>query len=207
MLGVDTPQRYEIVAVYSRNLFLHYYGHQICWILVVQRSWLMSVSYVDSENSSDNPLELLVEIVGANDWPHERTGLNELAVEINGRWCNYRLFFLWQEEMGALHFSCVFETRVDIQSHADVHQLLALINEKLWLGHFDLSSDDGTPMFRHTLLLRGAGPASVEQLEDLVDVSVSESDRYYPAFQFVIWGGKTANEAMNAALIDVVGEA
>ena len=109
--------------------------------------------------------------------------------------------------MGALHFSCVFETRIDIQSHADVHQLLALINEKLWLGHFDLSSDDGTPMFRHTLLLRGAGPASVEQLEDLVDVSVSESDRYYPAFQFVIWGGKTANEAMNAALIDVVGEA
>ena len=207
MLGVDRPQRYEIVTLYSRNLFLYHYGCQICWILVVQRSWLMSVSYVDSENSSDNPLELLVEIVGANDWPHERTGLNELAVEINGRWCNYRLFFLWQEEMGALHFSCVFETRVDIQSHADVHQLLALINEKLWLGHFDLSSDDGTPMFRHTLLLRGAGPASVEQLEDLVDVSVSESDRYYPAFQFVIWGGKTANEALNAALIDVVGEA
>ena len=43
----------------------------------------MSVSYVDSEHSSNNPLELLVEIVGANDWPHERTGLNELAVEIN----------------------------------------------------------------------------------------------------------------------------
>ena len=57
-----------------------------------------------SENSSDNPLELLVEIVGANDWPHERTGLNELAVEINGRWCNYRLFFLWQEEMGRFTF-------------------------------------------------------------------------------------------------------
>ena len=167
----------------------------------------MSVSYVDSEHSSNNPLELLVEIVGANDWPHERTGLNELAVEINGRWCSYRLFFLWQEEMGALHFSCVFETRVDIQSYSRVHHLLALINEKLWLGHFDLSSEDGTPMFRHTLLLRGAGPASVEQLEDLVDVSVSESDRYYPAFQFVIWGGKTANEALNAALIDVAGEA
>ena len=57
------------------------------------------------------------------------------------------------------------------------------------------------------IALRGAGPASVEQLEDLVDVSVSESDRYYPAFQFVIWGGKTATEALNAALIDVAGEA
>ena len=62
-------------------------------------------------------------------------------------------------------------------------------------------------MFRHTLLLRGAGPASVEQLEDLVDIAVSESDRYYPAFQFVIWGGKTPKEALDAALIEVVGEA
>ena len=70
-----------------------------------------------------------------------------------------------------------------------------------------MSSEDGMPMFRHTLLLRGAGPASVEQLEDLVDISVSESDRYYPAFQFVIWGGKTPKEALDAALIEVVGEA
>ena len=30
-------------------------------------------------------------------------------------------------------------------------------------------------MFRHIAFKRGAGPASVEQLEDLVDVSVSES--------------------------------
>jgi hypothetical protein len=169
--------------------------------------WPVSLSYVDSKYSSANPLELLVEIVGANDWPYERTGLNELAVEITGRWCNYRLFFLWQEEMGALHFSCIFETRVDSERYKPVYSLLALINEKLWLGHFDLSSEDGTPMFRYTLLLRGAGPASVEQLEDLVDVSVSESDRYYPAFQFVIWGGKTAREALDAALIEVVGEA
>ena len=86
-------------------------------------------------------------------------------------------------------------------------KLKILLNEKLWLGHFDLSSEDGMPMFRHTLLLRGAGPASVEQLEDLVDISVSESDRYYPAFQFVIWGGKTPKEALDAALIEVVGEA
>ena len=46
-----------------------------------------------------------------------------------------------------------------------------------------------------------------KKLEDLVDISVSESDRYYPAFQFVIWGGKTPKEALDAALIEVVGEA
>ena len=167
----------------------------------------MSLSYVDEKTSSNNPLELLVEIVGANEWAYERSSSDELAVEINGRWCNYRLFFIWQAEIGALHFSCVFETRIHQESFKSVYALLAAINEKLWLGHFDLSSEDGMPMFRHTLLLRGAGPASVEQLEDLVDISVSESDRYYPAFQFVIWGGKTPKEALDATLIEVVGEA
>ena len=65
----------------------------------------MSLSYVDEKTSSDNPLELLIEIVGANDWTYERSGSDELNVEINGRWCNYRLFFIWQAEIGALHFS------------------------------------------------------------------------------------------------------
>lgn len=167
----------------------------------------MSLNYTESTSIARNPLDLLEEIVGANDWPHERASGDELAVEISGRWCDYRLFFMWQEDMGALHFTCLFESRVGTDRRAEIYHLLALINEKLWLGHFDLSSEESTPMFRHTLLLRGAGAASVEQLEDLVDVAVSESDRYYPAFQFVIWGGKPAPDAMASALIEVAGSA
>ena len=62
-------------------------------------------------------------------------------------------------------------------------------------------------MFRHTLLVRGAGGVSVEQMEDLVEVALGESERFFPAFQFVIWGGKTAEEAVAASLLDVQGEA
>ena len=93
----------------------------------------MSLSYVDEKTSSNNPLELLVEIVGANEWAYERSSSDELAVEINGRWCNYRLFFIWQAEIGALHFSCVFETRIHQESFKSVYALVAVIIEKLWL--------------------------------------------------------------------------
>jgi len=62
-------------------------------------------------------------------------------------------------------------------------------------------------VFRHTTLLRGAGGASVEQLEDLVDIALTECERYYPAFQFVIWGGKNPSQAIAAAMLDTVGEA
>src|SRR3546814_20726508 len=77
----------------------------------------------------------------------------------------------------------------------------------MWLGHFDLSSEDGTPMFRHTLLVRGAGGVSVEQLDDLVEVALGESERFFPAFQFVIWGGKSAAEAAAASLLGLAGAA
>lgn len=167
----------------------------------------MSLSYVDSGSLQPNPLDLLEELVGANDWAFDRASTDELAVEITGRWCDYRLYFLWQEDLGALHFSCLLESRVPAEKRREVSLLLALLNEKMWLGHFDLSSDDGTPMFRHTLLVRGAGGVSVEQMEDLVEVALGESERFFPAFQFVIWGGKTAEEAVAASLLDVEGEA
>jgi hypothetical protein len=88
-----------------------------------------------------------------------------------------------------------------------IYELLALANEKLWLGHFDLSTEDNSPAFRHAILLRGLLAASAEQVEDLVDIALSECERFYPAFQLVVWGGKRAAEAIAAAMIDPVGEA
>jgi hypothetical protein len=88
-----------------------------------------------------------------------------------------------------------------------VYELLAAVNERLWLGHFDLAEGDDSPSFRQGVLLRGVFGASVEQIEDLVDISISECERFFPAFQLVVWGGKSAKEAIAAAMIDPVGEA
>ncbi len=154
-----------------------------------------------------NPLDIVEEIVGANQWPFDRTSEDELVVEITGKWCDYRLYFMWRDDLSALHFTCAFDARVPDTRRREVHDLLALINEKLWLGHFDVSLEEGMPMFRHTVPLRGLSGASVEQLEDLVDSAFTECERFYPAFQFVIWGGKGAHEAIAAALFETVGEA
>jgi hypothetical protein len=114
---------------------------------------------------------------------------------------------VWQREMSALHFTCSFEMKVPRIRRAAVYELLATVNERLWLGHFDLAPLDQSPAFRHGVLLRGAQGASVEQIEDLVDLSLSECERFYPAFQFVVWGGKSADEAIASAMIDPIGEA
>jgi hypothetical protein len=82
-----------------------------------------------------------------------------------------------------------------------------MVNERMWLGHFDLWIEDGVPMFRHAVLTRGGGGMHASQMEELIEIAITECERFYPAFQFVIWGGKAPAEAIAAAMLETMGEA
>ena len=45
------------------------------------------------------------------------------------------------------------------------------------------------------------------QCEALIEIAVETCERYFQAFQFVIWAGKTPKEALAAACSRRVGEA
>ena len=154
-----------------------------------------------------NPLDVIEQILGQNDWVCERASDSEMVAEAPGKWCDYAMFFSWAREISAMHFSCAFDIKVPANRRGALYELLALANERLWIGHFGLESDDGVPVFRHAVLLRGAPGASAESLEDLVDIALNECERFFPAFQFVLWGGKTPKDALEAAMLDCVGEA
>lgn len=154
-----------------------------------------------------NPLDVLEQIVAANEWAFERRSDGEMAAEAPGKWCDYALYFSWSPEISAMHFSCAFDLKVPAGRRERLFELLAMANEKLWIGHFGLESEEGVPVFRHSVLLRGAPGASAESLEDMVDIAVTECERFFPAFQFVLWGGKPPGEALQAAMLDCVGEA
>ncbi|OAN48148.1 hypothetical protein A6A04_05175 [Paramagnetospirillum marisnigri] len=166
----------------------------------------LTAAYGDDDPAA-NPVDMVERIVSANDWAFDRRSDEELAAEVPGQWCNYSLYFAWREDMGAMHFTCAFDMKVPTPKRTAICELLALINEKLWLGHFGLWDEDCVPMFRHTSLLAGGAGLSPEQVEDLMDLAVAECERFYPAFQFVIWGGKSAREAVAASLLETAGEA
>jgi hypothetical protein len=166
----------------------------------------MTALSIETRTAPANPIDLVEEIVQSNSWPHDRASDEELVVEVTGRWCSYRLQFVWERAVNALQFSCAFEMRVPRMRRIAINELLAAVNERLWIGHFDVA-DDQSPSFRQGVLLRGAQGACVEQIEDLVDISLTECERFYPAFQLVVWGGKPAKEAIASAMIDPIGEA
>jgi hypothetical protein len=75
------------------------------------------------------------------------------------------------------------------------------------LGHFDVWSNGGVLLYRNGAMLGGDGSLSLDQAQDLVETAVEECDRFYPAFQFVLWGDKSPKDALASALVDAAGEA
>jgi hypothetical protein len=167
----------------------------------------MSLSLQKIASGARNPLDVIEQIVAANEWLFDRRSDSEMAAEAPGKWCDYGLYFAWSPEIAAMHFTCAFDLKVPEARRAALYELVTRANEKLWIGHFGLDSEEGMPLFRHSVLLRGAPGASAESLEDMVDIAITECERFFPAFQFVLWGGKTPKDAMDAAMLECVGEA
>ena len=155
----------------------------------------------------DSPLDVVERMAAGNNWPFERAGEDEIGLVVTGRWTNYQVSFTWMTDIETLHLACAFDMRVPDTRLNEVQQLIALINEQLWIGHFDVWMQDGVVMFRHALVLAGGVAASGRQCEAVLGSALDACERYYPAFQFVVWAGKPAREAMKSAMFETSGEA
>ena len=156
---------------------------------------------------NNNPLDVVEHMASGNNWPFERAGEDEVAIVVTGRWTNYQVSFTWMDEIEALHVACAFDMRVPDPRLAEMQQLIALINEQMWIGHFDVWTQNGVIMFRHALLLAGGVTASDRQCEAVLGTALDSCERYFPAFQFVVWAGKSARTALDSVMFETSGEA
>ena len=159
-----------------------------------------------SHSRVSNPIDLLEEIATRNDWATERTSADELTMTVSGQWTDYHVSLNWREDLEALHVACAFDFRVPDNRLTEMYRLIAQINEQLWLGHFDLWTQEGLVMFRHALLLN-ASVATPRQCEAMLKAALEACERYYQAFQFVVWAGKESREALVSTMFETEGQA
>jgi hypothetical protein len=161
----------------------------------------------DREDEDAAPVEMLVQLFEARGWPCDFISEDEISGEIQGSWANYQVRAIWRAEDRVLQLLCLPDVRVPQTKRREMFELLALVNEQLWLGHFDIWSNGGVLLYRHGMMLGDDGLLSLGQAQAVVEAAVSECDRFYPAFQFVLWGDKSPADALASALVDPAGEA
>ncbi len=153
------------------------------------------------------PVDMLASLFEARGWPCEFVTEDEISGEIKGSWASFTLRGIWRREDHVLQLLCLPDIRVPDDKRAAIHELLAMVNEQLWVGHFDLWSNGNVLLYRHGLLLGDEGLLSLAQAQVAVEAAVEECDRFYPAFQFVLWGDKSPAEALASSMVDAAGEA
>lgn len=153
------------------------------------------------------PLEMMAQLFDAHGWPFRRINEGELSGEVPGSWTTYQIRGIWRAEDRVLQMLSLPDLRVQDSQKSAIYELIALANEQVWLGHFEFWSKGNVLLYRHGALLADHGRLGLGQAQDLVDAAISECDRFYPAFQFVLWGGKPPREALADALVDAAGEA
>lgn len=154
-----------------------------------------------------NPTQIIEDIILNQEWTYQRISPDELIADVEARWGSYRLQFYWQEEYDIFHLTCLMDLRVLEKENTEFCKLLALLNERILMGHFEFFSSEGIPAYRHSLMLPDSQSSQNEMLEHAIALALEETDRFYPALQLVIAGEKSAKEAASIAILDTAGEA
>ena len=153
-----------------------------------------------------NPVDLIEPLAHKHGWTCERTAEDELTLTVAGTWADYHISLNWRDDLETLHIACAFDFKVPENRLSEVYKLVAEINEQLWVGHFDLWRQEGLVMFRHGLMLNSA-LATPAQCEALLRAGLEACERYYQAFQFVVWAGKEARHALTSIMFETQGQA
>jgi hypothetical protein len=166
------------------------------------------MSLAEAEFERDiNPVDMIEHVASHNQWEFERSSDDEICLTVSGVWTDYNVSLSWMEDFEALHLACAFDLKVPENRILETTKLLSLINEQMLIGHFDVWMKEGTVMFRQTLMLNGGAVPTGEQLECLMVSALEACERYYQAFQFVVWAGHDAEKAIEGALFETHGSA
>ena len=154
-----------------------------------------------------NPIDEVESFLNAHAYATERRGQNEVVVEVQGKWNDMLVFFSFEENMHCLHISCLMNIENQLNEKSKIFELLALINDDLWVGHFSYWTEQKMPVFRHSLFYDEQNPLFDRHIAQIFDIAVKECERMYPIFNVVLTKGMDPELALYPIMMETVGQA
>ena len=152
-----------------------------------------------------NPIDRVEDVLDGYNWIYDRPNKKELVVEVAGQSCSYTLLFVWQTDLNALQLSCTYDIEIYPKNISKAATALMDINETLWMGHFDITKGERTPRFRQTCLM-STNQKDQLQIENLVDISLIQCERYQAVFQLLAGNDNVNPQSLSLAMMETLGE-
>jgi len=154
-----------------------------------------------------HPIDIVEHLAEHHDWDFDRIADDQIAMAVEGQWRTYSITLAWSGYDETLRMVCTFEIEPPEDKLPVLYQTLNDVNDQCWAGAFTYWAEQKLMVYRYGLVMAGGQGVSPDQVDTLIRAAVLSAERFYPAFQLVIWGDRTPQEALQVAIAEAYGRA
>ena len=154
-----------------------------------------------------HPIDLVEHVAEHHEWEFDRIGDDQIAMAVEGQWRTYSITLAWSGYDETLRLVCTFEMEPPAEKLPALYHTLNEVNDQCWAGAFTYWEEQKLMVYRYGLLMAGGQEVCAEQIDMLIRAAVLSAERFYPAFQLVVWGNREPKEAMQVAIAEAYGRA
>ncbi|MCR9113767.1 MAG: YbjN domain-containing protein [Rhodobacteraceae bacterium] len=154
-----------------------------------------------------HPIDIVEHLAEHHDWDFDRIADDQIAMAVEGQWRTYSITLAWSGYDETLRMVCTFEMEPPEDKLPVLYQTLNDVNDQCWAGAFTWWAEQKLMVYRYGLVATGAQGVSPEQIDTLITAAVLSAERFYPAFQLVVWGDRTPQDALQIAIGEAYGRA
>jgi len=165
------------------------------------------MAFESFESDEIHPIDIVEHLAEHNDWDFDRVANDQIAMVVEGQWRAYSVTVAWSGHDETLRMVCNFDMEPPVEKLPQLYHMLNVVNDQCWSGAFTYWVEQKLMVYRYGLILAGTTGASPEQIDTMIQAAVLSMERYYPAFQLVVWGDKTPKDAIQVAIAEAYGRA
>ena len=141
-------------------------------------------------------LDKVKQFFDVDDWNYSQLeGETILRLGFSGDNGNWTIFAQAKEDAEQLILYSLFPNNAPEDKRGEVARSLHMANYGLIVGNFEFDYSDGETRFK-TSVMAPAQDITNEMIRHLVYANVLTVDRYFPGLMGVLYGGKTAEQAV-----------
>ncbi|MEL7099317.1 MAG: YbjN domain-containing protein [Pseudomonadota bacterium] len=154
-----------------------------------------------------HPIDIVEGIAAHHEWDFDRIADDQIAMAVEGQWRTYSLTLAWSGYDETLRMVCTFDMDPPEETLPGLYELLNHVNDQCWAGAFTYWAEQKLMVYRYGLVLAGGQVACADQIDTMIGAAVMSAERYYPALQMLIWGGRSPKDALQVAIAEAYGRA
>ena len=154
-----------------------------------------------------HPIDSVEHLAEHHDWDFDRVADDQIAMAVEAQWRTYSITLAWSPQDETLRLICTFDMDPPKDRLPALFETLNTTNDLCWAGAFSYWEAQKLMVWRYGLVLAGEQSACAEQIDTMIRAAVLSAERFYPAFQLVVWGNETPEAAMQVAMAEAYGRA